>query len=337
MPVPLYPPFILEENLSPGPFGPDVDEACEQIHAATKGWGANKQKVIDALATQDLTKRTHIYLRYQELYNKDLKDLMKSEFSGDFGNALQLLSLPPHMAECVMIHKACKGIGANVNIVWSVMLGRTNPEMDLLKKTFYKMYSKDLGKLLASELHGNMERLVFNAMQGGEEAYDTQFHTPDKAREDAEAIHSMGQGKWFGTDEKGIFKILCAAPKERLENINKYYSDKYGYTLTKAMEKELNGMGESNLQQATLYLIGMKLKPSETMANLIKYACAGMGTDELLLTCCLIRYQLCMGEVQAAHIELFGKTLHERVRKECGGKFRALLLQVLNAVWPEEG
>lgn len=337
MPIPLYPPFILQEDLSPGPFGPATDEACEQIRAATKGWGANKQKVIDALATKDPTERTHIYLRYKELYSKDLKDLMKSEFSGDFGNALQLLSLPPHMAECTMIHKACKGIGASVNIVWSIMLGRTNEEIDLLKKTFFKMYDKDLGKLLASELRGNMERLVFNAMQGGEEKYDPQFHNEEKAKEDAEALYKLGQGKWFGTDEKGIFKILCAAPKEHLDNINKYYSDKYGYTLVKAMEKELNGFGESNLQQATLYLIGMKLKPFESMANLIKYACAGFGTDELLLTCCLIRYQLVMGQVQAAHIELHGKTIHERIRSECGGKFRELLLQVVNAVWPEEG
>jgi hypothetical protein len=44
-----------------------------------------------------------------------------------------------------------------------------------------------------------------------------------------------------------------------------------------------------------------------------------------------------MSEVMTAHIEMFGKTIHERVRKEVGGKFKALLLQVLNTVWPEQG
>ena len=115
------------------------------------------------------------------------------------------------------------------------------------------------------------------------------------------------------------------------------YSDKYGYTLLKAMEKELNGLGEKGVRQGTLYWIGMKLKPYETMAQLIKDACAGFGTDELLLTCCLIRFQHVMSEVMAAHIELFGKTIHERVKSECGGKYKQLLLQILNTVWPEQG
>jgi hypothetical protein len=209
--------------------------------------------------------------------------------------------------------------------------------MELLKKTYFKMYDKDLGKLLASELHGDMERLIFNCMQAGEETYDPQFHTTDRATEEAEIIHKKGQGKFWGTDEKGIFKILCKAPPEHVEKINQIYADKYGYTLLKAMEKELGGLLEGQVRKATLHLIGMKLKPYETMAALVKAACAGFGTDELLLTCCLIRYQHVMTQVMGHHIELYGKTIHERVRSEVGGKYKSLLLQVLNTVWPEEG
>ena len=35
------------------------------------------------------------------------------------------------------------------------------------------------------------------------------------------------------------------------------------------------------------------------------------GTDELLLTSSLIRYQDVMKDVMAAHIELYGKSLHD--------------------------
>lgn len=44
-----------------------------------------------------------------------------------------------------------------------------------------------------------------------------------------------------------------------------------------------------------------------------------------------------MTQVMGHHIEMYGKTIHERVRSEVGGKYKALLLQVLNTVWPEEG
>jgi annexin A13 len=111
------------------------------------------------------------------------------------------------------------------------------------------------------------------------------------------------------------------------------YADKYGYTLFKAMEKELSG----NVRDGTLHMLGMKLKPYETVAKLIKTACAGIGTDELLLTCSIIRYQHVMKDVMTAHIELFGKTLHDRVREETGGNYKTVLLDVLNAVWPEDG
>ena len=73
------------------------------------------------------------------------------------------------------------------------------------------------------------------------------------------------------------------------------------------------------------------------MAALVKDACAGFGTDELLLTCCIIRFQNVMTHVMGQHIEMYGKTIHERVRHEVGGKYKTLLLQVLNTVWPEEG
>ena len=145
-----------------------------------------------------------------------------------------------------------------------------------------------------------MERLIFNCMQAAEEKYDPKLHDNDKAMEDADIIHKKGQGKFFGTDEKGIFKVLCAAPPEHIENISRVYADKYGYTLMKAMEKEMSG----EVKNATLFMLGMKLKPYETLAKLIKDACAGFGTDELLLTCTIIRSQAVLPSVQAAHIEL---------------------------------
>lgn len=124
-------------------------------------------------------------------------------------------------------------------------------------------------------------RLIFNCLQAGEEEYDPQFHTEEKAKKDADEIYEKGQGKFIGTDEKAIFKILCASPPEHVVNINKFYAEKRGYTLSKAMEKELSG----NARDATIHLIGMKTKPYETAAAMIKEACKGIGTDELVSLC----------------------------------------------------
>jgi hypothetical protein len=137
MPIPLYPDMVMRQDLSPDQgFGPEIDELCQTIHDATKGWGANKQKVADALSTRDATDRYKMYIRYKEMFNQDLEELMKKEFSGNFGLALRFLALPLHKAECKMIRKATAGVGANVNIVWSTLVGRTNEEIELIKKTY---------------------------------------------------------------------------------------------------------------------------------------------------------------------------------------------------------
>lgn len=255
--------------------------------------------------------RCQVPIRYKQLQGKVLVDVIKSECGNkDFGTVLQLLAVDPVSAECAVIDKACKGAGTDELLVFTIICGRSNKEIDILKvsgfflfvvntkfcqffhylsvgqKKYFDLNTKDLGKKLDSELGGSLESLVLNCLQGSEEAFDPGFHTEDKAKEDAEAIYAMGQGK-LGTNEAGIFKILCARPPEHLKKVNLIYADKYGFTLTKMLEKELSGKSE----KAATFLVGMKLKPYEEVANLIKAACAGFGTNELLLTSTLIRYQ----------------------------------------------
>lgn len=288
MTIDLYPPIVHEQDLSPDAFGPAIDDYCEEIHDAVKGFGANKSAVIDGLADQDATNRFKISLRYKELYGKELLQVMKKEFSGDFGAAMQFLSLPSDKAEARMIRMATKGMGASVDILFSICCGRTNTEIHMLKKAYFEMYTKDLNQVIASETRGDNERLLLTALQASEQEYDPLVHTKEKAIEDAEYIHSCGLGKTFGTDEKNIFKAICAAPPQHLTEVSLAYAEKYGYSLEKAMEKEFTGKAKEGL----LFTIGMKLKPFPTIAKLVKSACAGIGTNEMLLIDTIIRYQV---------------------------------------------
>lgn len=144
--------------------------------------------------------------------------------------------------------------------------------------------------------------------------------------EDVVKLYDMGQGKW-GTDEKGLFKLLCASPPEYLKKLNLLYADKYGFTLIKAMETEVGG----DAGRAGLFMLGMKLKPYETVAKLIDKACKGFGTNELLLTTTLIRYQKIMNEVKAAYEEFKGKSLEETVKSETRGDYERVLLEIIGA------
>ena len=224
---------------------------------------------------------------------------------------------------------------------------------------YYKMYTKDLVTHVASETGGDLAKLVSSCMQvrmndcipsplsfveshflyillwihqAAAEDFDPDYHTEEKALEDAQEIYEAGQGKWFGTDEKKMFKVVALAPRQHLYAVNEQYADQYGYTLVKAMEKELSGKAA----EAAIFTCNMRLKPYAAIAKLIKSACAGVGTDELLLSTCVIRYQDIMGHVNMTHEELFGKSVQDRIKSECSGNYKRLLLALMNTVSPEE-
>lgn len=322
----IYPDIIHEADLTPDAVGSEIDDVCNEIHEACKGFGTDEKKLVKALASQSAENRVKIALRYPEIHGKELKKVMKGECGGDLGQALQFLAVPLDVAECDMIHKACKGIGTNEKVLYPILCGRSNDEIALLKKKYFTLYDKDLGLLISSEVGGDLGKLIFSCIQGLEEDYDDEFHTEEKAKEDANAIFKAGQGV-MGTDENVIFKILCASPPKYLQQVNLQYADLHGYTLFKALEKELRGDAEV----AALYMLGMKLKPYETVAKLIKSACAGIGTNELLLTTTLIRYQGILKQVMEAHQELFDKSVQDRIKSELRGKYEMLLLEVCEA------
>jgi Annexin len=201
-----------------------------------------------------------------------------------------------------------------------------NCDVSSIKKKYFDIYTKDMGTVVASEIKRNFEFLILNCLQASEEEYDESVYTGEKMKEDIHDLYKMGQGK-IGCDEKSIFKFLCTSPPEYLKKLNLAYADEHGVTLLHSFKTELKGYA----QDAAEFLIGMKIKPYEEVAKLIAKASKGIGTNETLLSSTLIRYQSILKDVQLAHVELYGKTLADRVKEETGRVFEDLLLEILGA------
>lgn len=222
-----------------------------------------------------------------------------------------------------MIYKACKGLGTSERLLYPIICGRTNQEMELLKKKFFALYDKDLGQLLDRELGGDFEKLIFACLQANEEEYDEDYHTADKVEADTEAFYSMGEGK-FGTDEGGFFKLICQSPPEHLNAVNNRYTDRYDVTLFKAVDDEMAG----KTKEAAMFLLHMKLKPYEGVAELLHRACKGIGTNENLLTETVIRYQKHLKGIMEEFEKLTGKSLLNTLDTEVRGDYKKVLKTV---------
>ena len=117
---------------------------------------------------------------------------------------------------------------------------------------------------------------------------------------------------------------MCSSPTEHLIATIASYIETYDCTLFKVLEEELKGSTE----EAANFFPGMKLRPDKTVAKLIKKSCDGMGTDELLLSSCLIRYQSILPQIEDAFAKLYGEPLKEFVTKEQGRDLRRLYAQI---------
>jgi hypothetical protein len=140
MTLALYPEIIYEGDLTPDAVGAAVDDKIEKIYEACKGWGTDEIRIIKALAYCSPQERAQVAAKYEEVHGKDLKTVMKKECGkGDFGTALQLLAVPSDETECTIVKEACQGVGTDELLLCSVICGRSNLEIDLLKKKFYKV------------------------------------------------------------------------------------------------------------------------------------------------------------------------------------------------------
>jgi len=163
--ISLYPMEMYDEDLTPD-CGVEIDEKCEEIYEACKGWGTSEKRLIEAIGNTSGEERKLIALRYEEMHDKNLRKVMKSECGNShFGEALQYLALGPVETECRMLKKAVDGLGANKVMMYSILCGRSNEDMELLKKTYYKEYTDDLVSRMSSEVGGDMKKILLSAVQ----------------------------------------------------------------------------------------------------------------------------------------------------------------------------
>jgi hypothetical protein len=307
-------------------FSPAIDEACDEIHKACAGVGTDDDALVSILGAKSADERALIAYRYKEKYNTTLRELVKSETSGDFGYLLQLISMSLPDAESHVLYHAMAGVGTTDNLLYPVILGRTSEELDVLKKAFFTKYEKDLNVMMDGELSGDYHTILMTALQGVVVEYKSSFHTAAKAEEDVETIYKAGEGKW-GTDSGSFVKTLLAMPPQYIKIVDEKYTEKYGHGLVKAIEAEFSGSS----QRALTFFVRLALEPWELLAEQLHNSMKGFGTDEKKLCMLVVRYHAYLPRVKPVFEKNYKISLRELIHSEIGGKFRDLMMHILDA------
>lgn len=179
----LYPPSAYNSPYNtPSEYSPDIDDIVQQIQSACKGFRTDEKRLIQALGAQTVETRNRIIARYYELYRKPLAEKMKKKCPGDFGMLMQMISSSLPETEALFLRQATKGLGTNESLCiqahnqisfgninklsnLQILAGRSNEEMQLLRRTFFNQTGKDLSVIMNSETSGDFRKVIMAMLQ----------------------------------------------------------------------------------------------------------------------------------------------------------------------------
>ncbi|ETV97655.1 hypothetical protein H310_09546 [Aphanomyces invadans] len=302
---------------------PEIDNLVNEIYSAAAGFGTDEDRLSHALGNRTTRERYLISVRYPQIHKKSLLDEVKSETSGDYGKALELLAQPLEDAEATILRDATKGSGTNEDLMYPLLGGRSPEELAILKKAFFQKYQEDLVVVVADDVGGDLKKVYLAALNSFAQTYDPAVHTRHKAEEIAEVIYKAGEGKW-GTDESAFVNALYSIPSEFLAAVDAAYKAKHNHGLIVAIEKEFSGDAERALK----FHVQIQLNTVEAIADQFEKTMKGLGTDEYGLTAALIRYSSILPQVAQVYKAKHGKHLRERIHGETSGDFQKLLMIV---------
>ncbi|KAG2839012.1 hypothetical protein PC111_g4026 [Phytophthora cactorum] len=308
----------------------DIDAAAQEIHRVCTGATSNEAALASLLLSKTVEQRYLIWCRYRILYKQNLSDLVKSK--SDYGVLLKMLASPLEHAEAEILRKATKGLGTTEEWIYPVVMGRSNADIALLKKTFQEKYSDDLGKILNGDLSGSLKKVIETAMRGEVVEFDASVHTSAQSSADADRLYKAGEGRW-GTDKKTFINILVLSPAQHVRNINRAYMVKHKSGLIGAIKAEFSG----DTKRALLFLVRSVLEPMDLLAELFETALKRAGKNAYGLSAWVVRYFHLLERIFIAYRRLYRQDLRIRIRSVVRGEYRQLLLSVFDAAGVELG
>nr|KAF6479034.1 annexin A6 [Molossus molossus] len=113
---------------------PDFDpgQDAEALYNAMKGFGSDKEAILELITSRSNRQRQEICQSYKSLYGKDLIADLKYELTGKFERLIVNLMRPLAYCDAKEIKDALAGIGTDEKCLIEILASRTNEQMHQL-------------------------------------------------------------------------------------------------------------------------------------------------------------------------------------------------------------
>uniref|UniRef100_A0A672S4K9 Annexin n=1 Tax=Sinocyclocheilus grahami TaxID=75366 RepID=A0A672S4K9_SINGR len=309
---------------------PDFDAGsdAEALYNAMKGFGSDKEAILDLITSRSNAQRQEIRAAYKSQYGKDLIDDLKYELTGKFERLIVGLMRPPAYHDAKEIKDAIKGAGTDEKCLIEILTSRTNEQIHNLVAAykdgeFYIFFlQKDLEEDVIGDTSGHFKKMLIVLLQGTREEDDVV--SEDLVEQDAQDLYDAGEAQW-GTDEAKFIMLLGNRSVTHLQLVFDEYQKIAESSIEDSIKSELSGDFE-RLMLAVVQCI--RSKPMYFAKRLYK-SMKGLGTaDNTLIRIMVSRSEIDMLDIRECFRLRYEKSLYNMIQDDTSGEYKRTLLNL---------
>jgi len=300
-------------------------KAAEELRKAMEGFGTNEELLIRTVTAHKTQDRLKIKKAYQEKYNKDLIEDLKSELSGKFEDAMIALFKDPIEYDAECLNNSMKGAGTDEGCLIEILASRPSWLLEKIKTKYKEIYNKELEDDVKNDCSGDFQKILIGLLNC-KRSYSKEVNK-EQCETLVKQMHEAKEENWLIDNEQDFFYkyIMLSSPKE-LSLVSRIYYKIYGTTILDGIDKKYNGNAKE-LLNAILY---SQISPSEYFAKKIKKAIEGFGTDNKTLIRILVtRCEVDMNIIKRYYKQLFNKDMIEDIKNDISGDYQKLMIELI--------
>uniref|UniRef100_A0A8C6CXZ0 Annexin n=1 Tax=Moschus moschiferus TaxID=68415 RepID=A0A8C6CXZ0_MOSMO len=289
---------------------PDFDPSqdAETLYNAMKGFGSDKEAILELITSRSNRQRQEICQNYKSLYGKDLiADL----------NELDMLDIRE-----IFRTKYEKSL-------YSMIKNDTSGEY---KKALLKLCGGDddaAGQFFPEAAQVAYQMWELSAVARVE--LKGTVHPAGDFNPDADAKALRKAMKGLGTDEDTIIDIIAHRSNAQRQQIRQTFKSHFGRDLMADLKSELSG-------DLARLILGLMMPPAHYDAKQLKKAMEGAGTDEkALIEILATRTNAEIQAINEAYKEDYHKSLEDALSSDTSGHFKRILISLATGNREEGG
>lgn len=300
----------------------DANSDAESLYNAMKGFGSDKQTILDLITSRSNAQRQEIRSAYKSLYGQDLIDDLKYELTGKFERLIIGLMRPPAYHDAKEIKDAIKGAGTDEKCLIEILASRTNQQIHDLVAAYKDAYGRDLEEDVIGDTSGHFKKMLVVLLQGSREEDDVV--SEDLVQQDAQDLYDAGEAQW-GTDEAQFIMLLGNRSVTHLQCVFDEYQKIAEKSIEDSIKSELSGDFE-RLMLAVVHCI--RSKPMFFAQRLYK-SMKGLGTaDNTLIRIMVSRCEIDMLDIRECFRLRYEKSLYNMIQDDTSGEYKQTLLKL---------